>query len=91
MSCLIRKQKPLFLYRIQQKFKTAVVAIFIKESLVQQIAIKAHFLRISGYDIASRLEIVGKETITDEEIRTNYITLPHFVTLKDEIMRTLQK
>jgi hypothetical protein len=56
---------------------------------VQQIAIKAHFLRISGYDIASRLEIVG-ETITDEEIRTNYITLPHFVTLKDEIMRTLQ-
>jgi hypothetical protein len=73
------------------KFKTAVVAIFIKESLVQQIAIKAHFLRISGYDIASRLEIVGKETITDEEIRTNYITLPHFVTLKDEIMRTLQK
>jgi hypothetical protein len=57
---------------------------------VQQIAIKAHFLRISGYDIASRLEIVGKETITDEEIRTNYITLPHFVTLKDEIMRTLQ-
>jgi hypothetical protein len=57
---------------------------------VQQIAIKAHFLRISGYDIASRLEIVGKETITDE-IRTNYITLPHFVTLKDEIMRTLQK
>jgi hypothetical protein len=56
---------------------------------VQQIAIKAHFLRISGYDIASRLEIVGKETITDEEIR-NYITLPHFVTLKDEIMRTLQ-
>jgi hypothetical protein len=57
---------------------------------VQQIAIKAHFLRISGYDIASR-QIVGKETITDEEIRTNYITLPHFVTLKDEIMRTLQK
>jgi hypothetical protein len=57
---------------------------------VQQIAIKAHFLRISGYDIASRLEIVGKETITDEEIRTNYITLPHFVTLKDEIMRTLK-
>jgi hypothetical protein len=48
------------------------------------------FLRISGYDIASRLEIVGKETTTDEEIRTNYITLPHFVTLKDEIMRTLQ-
>jgi hypothetical protein len=31
-----------------------------------------------------------RQTITDEEIRTNYITLPHFVTLKDEIMRTLQ-
>jgi hypothetical protein len=56
---------------------------------VQQIAIKAHFLRISGYDIASGLEIVGKETITDEEIRTNYIP-SSFVTLKDEIMRTLQ-
>jgi hypothetical protein len=80
-----------FYIEYNKKFKTAVVAIFIKESLVQQIAIKAHFLRISGYDIASRLEIVGKETITDEEIRTNYITLPHFVTLKDEIMRTLQK
>jgi hypothetical protein len=83
---LIRKQKPLFLYRIQQNSKQ-LVAIFIKESLVQQIAIKAHFLRISGYDIADRRQ---KETITDEEIRTNYITLPHFVTLKDEIMRTLQ-
>jgi hypothetical protein len=79
-----------FYIEYNKKFKTAVVAIFIKESLVQQIAIKAHFLRISGYDIASRLEIVGK-AITDEEIRTNYITLPHFVTLKDEIMRTLQK
>jgi hypothetical protein len=89
LSCLIKNRSHYFLYRM--KFKTAVVAIFIKESLVQQIAIKAHFLRISGYDIASRLEIVGKETITDEEIRTNYITLPHFVTLKDEIMRTLQK
>jgi hypothetical protein len=69
---LIRKQKPLFFIEYNKKFKTAVVAIFIKESLVQQIAIKAHFLRISGYDIASRLEIVGKETITDEEIRTKH-------------------
>jgi hypothetical protein len=42
---------------------------------VQQIAIMAHFLRISGYDIASRLEIVGKGNCTDEEIGTNYITL----------------
>jgi hypothetical protein len=90
LSCLIRKTSHYFYIEYNKKFKTAVVAIFIKESLVQQIAIKAHFLRISGYDIASRLEIVGKETITDEEIRTNYITLPHFVTLKDEIMRTLQ-
>jgi hypothetical protein len=91
LSCLIRKtEATIFYIEYNKKFKTAVVAIFIKESLVQQIAIKAHFLRISGYDIASRLEIVGKETITDEEIRTNYITLPHFVTLKDEIMRTLQ-
>jgi hypothetical protein len=91
LSCLIRKNRSTIFYiEYNKKFKTAVVAIFIKESLVQQIAIKAHFLRISGYDIASRLEIVGKETITDEEIRTNYITLPHFVTLKDEIMRTLQ-
>jgi hypothetical protein len=86
---LIRKTATIFYIEYNKKFKTAVVAIFIKESLVQQIAIKAHFLRISGYDIASRLEI--KETITDEEIRTNYITLPHFVTLKDEIMRTLLK
>jgi hypothetical protein len=43
LSCLIRKQKPLFYIEYNKKFKTAVVAIFIKESLVQQIAIKAHF------------------------------------------------
>jgi hypothetical protein len=36
-----------FYIEYNKKFKTAVVAIFIKESLVQQIAIKAHFLRIS--------------------------------------------
>jgi hypothetical protein len=54
---------------------------------VQQIAIKAHFLRISGYDIASRLEIVGKETITDEENKLH----PHFITLKDEIRERYKK
>jgi hypothetical protein len=85
---LIRKQKPLFLYRIQQEFKTAVVAN-IKESLVQQIAIKAHFLRISGYDIAKQAEIAKKllPTKKSEQITSPFLI---FVTLKDEIMRTLQ-
>jgi hypothetical protein len=86
---LIRKQKPLFLYRIQQIQNSC------SSNIYQRIfsAANSHqgsFLKNIRYDIASRLEIVGKET-TDEEIRTNYITLPHFVTLKDEIMRTLQK
>jgi hypothetical protein len=85
-----KKQKPLF-FISNTTIQNSCSSNIIKESLVQQIAIKAHFLRISGYDIASRLEIVGKGNCTDEEIGTNYITLPHFVTLKDEIMRTLQK
>jgi hypothetical protein len=81
LSCLIRRNRShYFLYRIQQEIQN-----------INGHQGGSHFLRISGYDARSRLEIVGKETITDEEIRTNYITLPHFVTLKDEIMRTLQK
>jgi hypothetical protein len=44
-----KKNRSHYFYIEYNKFKTAVVAIFIKESLVQR---KAHFLRISGYDIA---------------------------------------
>jgi hypothetical protein len=40
---LIRKTEATIFYIEYNKKKTAVVAIFIKESLVQQIAIKAHF------------------------------------------------
>jgi hypothetical protein len=60
LSCLIRKQEATDISNTT-KFKTAVVAIFIKESLVQQIAIKGSFLKNIGYDIASRLEIVSKK------------------------------
>jgi hypothetical protein len=60
-----------FYIEYNKTFKTAAVVIFIENTLVQQMAINVHFLRISGYDIASRLEITGKEAITDEEIKTN--------------------
>jgi hypothetical protein len=90
LSCLIRKQKPLFLYRIQQEIQNSCSSNIYQRIFSAANSHQGSFLKNIRYDIASRLEIVGKETITDEEIRTNYITLPHFVTLKDEIMRTLQ-
>jgi beta-lactam-binding protein with PASTA domain len=51
-------------------------------------AINVHFLRISGYDIASRLELQVKLSLTK---KSKYITLPHFVTLtEDEAIDMLQ-
>jgi hypothetical protein len=90
LSCLIRKQKPLFFISNTTKIQNSCSSNIYQRIFSAANSHQGSFLK-NGYDIASRLEIVGKETITDEEIRTNYITLPHFVTLKDEIMRTLQK
>jgi hypothetical protein len=59
-------------YRIQQEIQSLLQIFYQRISAAN--SHQGSFLRIS--DIASRLEI--KETITDEEIRTNYITLPHF-------------
>jgi hypothetical protein len=76
-----KKQESLFLYRIQQDFKTAAV-IFIENTLVQQMAINVHFLRISDtiLQVDQRLQV--KLSLTKKS--NHYITLPHFVTLKDE-------
>jgi hypothetical protein len=86
---LIRKQKPLFLYRIQQEIQNSCSSNIYQRIFSAANSHQGSFLKNIRIRYC-KLEIVGKETITDEEIRTNYITLPHFVTLKDEIMRTLQ-
>jgi hypothetical protein len=77
-----------FLYRIQQKFKTAVLQ-YLSRIFSAANSHQGSFLKNIGYDIASRLEII-RQSYTDEETRT--ITSPFLisVTLEVEIEETLQ-
>jgi hypothetical protein len=90
LSCLIRKQKPLFLYRIQQEIQNSCSSNIYQRIFSAANSHQGSFLKNIGYDIAKQARDRRQRNYTDEEIRTNYITLIS-VTLKDEIMRTLQK
>jgi hypothetical protein len=72
---LIRKtEATIFYIEYNKKFKTAVVAIFIKESLVQQIAIKAHF---EYPDTILQAEIVERNYILTK--KSEQITSPFLI------------
>jgi hypothetical protein len=90
LSCLIRKKEATIFISNTTKIQNSCSSNIYQRIFSAANSHQGSFLKNIRIRYC-RLEIVGKETITDEEIRTNYITLPHFVTLKDEIMRTLQK
>jgi hypothetical protein len=74
-----------FYIRYDKNNKTADVTIFVGNLEQHKIQLKAIFLKLGGHEIASRL------VITESGISTNYITLPHFVTLKEEFKKSLLK
>jgi hypothetical protein len=79
LSCLIRKtEATIFYIEYNKNSKQLCSNIYQRIFSAANSHHQGSFLKNIGYDIASRLEIVGKETNTDEETETNYITLPHF-------------
>jgi hypothetical protein len=91
LSCLIRKTEATILYRIQQEIQNSCSSNIYQRIFSAANSHQGSFLKNIRIRYCKQARDRRQETITDEEIRTNYITLPHFVTLKDEIMRTLQK
>jgi hypothetical protein len=57
LSCLIRKQKPLFLYRIQQEIQNSCSSNIYQRIFSAANSHQGSFLKNIRYDIASRLEI----------------------------------
>ena len=74
-----------FFIRYDRNTNIAEVTIFVEKLEQHKVQVKPVFLKINGHEIASRL------VITENGISTNYITLPHFVTLKEEFKKSLLK
>lgn len=54
-----------------------MITIFSEKKIINTLLGKVIFLEVSGFSIASRLEFKVDNVIT------NYITLPHFITLRE--------
>lgn len=72
-----------FSIRYDRNNKRAVVVIYKQTKIQASLIIKVVFLTIGGFEIASRLVVTNKGEVT------NYITLPHFVTLKESVKKVL--